>query len=423
MEEWKKYKIGDIGKVITGKTPKTNVEKNYGGNIPFLTPSDDLSQKYAPKTAKTLTKLGLLEVKNCLLPPDSVCVSCIGSDLGKVVMLQRETVTNQQFNSIIPKKEYDPNFIYYIMNIIGRELNFLSKTSTAVPIINKSVFSNYTVHIPSLELQKQIADILSVLDDKIALNTRINDNLEQQAQALYKSWFVDFEPFKDRKFVDSEVGEIPKDWRVGTFSDIIFSTVSGDWGKDIEIGNHSQKVFCIRGADIPDIKTGNNGKMPLRYILSKNFENKALTNNDIVVEISGGSPTQSTGRVCRISNELLCKYDNALICTNFCKALKSQKNYSQYIYYCWADLYKKGIMFSYENGTTGIKNLDLSGLIEKEPILIPPHEIISEFSLNMDIINRQIIHNGIENEKLSILRDSLLPQLMSGEIKISDLNS
>ena len=223
MEEWKKYKIGDIGKVITGKTPKTNVEKNYGGNIPFLTPSDDLSQKYAPKTAKTLTKLGLLEVKNCLLPPDSVCVSCIGSDLGKVVMLQRETVTNQQFNSIIPKKEYDPNFIYYIMNIIGRELNFLSKTSTAVPIINKSVFSNYTVHIPSLELQKQIADILSVLDDKIALNTRINDNLEQQAQALYKSWFVDFEPFKGGKFVDSELGEIPEGFSVIKVGDICSS--------------------------------------------------------------------------------------------------------------------------------------------------------------------------------------------------------
>jgi len=179
--ELKKIHISDIGKVVTGKTPRTSVAENYGGDIPFLTPSDNLSHKSAPKTIKTLTKQGLNEVKNCLLPPQSVCVSCIGSDLGKVVMTVEPTVTNQQFNSIVPNENFNADFVYYLMSQVGKELNYLSKTSTAVPIINKSSFSNYEVEVPSLKVQEKIASILASLDSKIELNRRINDNLKATA--------------------------------------------------------------------------------------------------------------------------------------------------------------------------------------------------------------------------------------------------
>lgn len=182
--EIKKIHISDIGKIVTGKTPKTSVSENYGGNIPFLTPSDDLSCKSAPKATKTLTKQGLDEVKNCLLPPYSVCVSCIGSDLGKVVMTLEPTVTNQQFNSIIPSEEFDANFVYYLMTLVGRELNYLSKTSTAVPIINKSSFSNYEVEVPNLKTQRKIASILSSIDAKIELNRALNQNLPTLGRSL-----------------------------------------------------------------------------------------------------------------------------------------------------------------------------------------------------------------------------------------------
>ena len=177
MEEWKTIHISDIGKIVTGKTPRTSIAENYGGRIPFLTPSDDLSGKYAPHSAKTLTNLGLAEVKNCLLPDHAICVSCIGSDLGKVVMTKQPTVTNQQFNSIIPNADFDPDFVYYLMTIVGKKLNYLSKTSTAVPIVNKSSFSAFEVSVPPLHEQKRIARILSSFDDIIALNNRINHNL------------------------------------------------------------------------------------------------------------------------------------------------------------------------------------------------------------------------------------------------------
>ena len=178
MGIWRSVKVGDLGKVVTGKTPKTSIADNYGGAIPFLTPSDDMSIKFVRHTAKTLTEKGLSEVKKALLPPDTVCVSCIGSELGKVVITTDSTVTNQQINSIIVDQEqFDVSFVYYAMLILGKELNFISKTSTAVPIVNKSSFSSYEIKCPALEQQKLISSILSSLDGKIECNRKINDNL------------------------------------------------------------------------------------------------------------------------------------------------------------------------------------------------------------------------------------------------------
>jgi type I restriction enzyme S subunit len=289
--------------------------------------------------------------------------------------------------------------------------------------INAKTYGEMPIDLPPIETQNRIVSILKSLDDKIELNKRINDNLEQQAQALFKSWFVDFEPFKDGKFVDSELGMIPEGWKVGTFSDIILSTIGGDWGKDSLLGNYSKEVFCIRGADIPEIRKGNKGKMPTRFILEKNYLSKALEPDNIVVEISGGSPTQSTGRICIISDELKQKYNNSLICTNFCRAIKPYNGYASYIYYLWDMLYNKGVMFLYENGTTGIKNFDINGFIEKEQIIIPTKEVTERFAHTIELLSKQIQQKGTETESLVNIRDSLLPKLMSGELKIKDLNN
>lgn len=178
MTKWKKVKVHELGRIVTGKTPKTSDRENYGGNIPFLTPSDDMSVKYVFNTGKTLTEKGKISVKGAIIPKDSVCVSCIGSDLGKVVITTRETVTNQQINSIVVnEKRFDRDFVYYAMLVLGKELNFHSKTSTAVPIVNKTSFSNYEIACPNIEVQKKIATILSSFDDKIKENEAINKKL------------------------------------------------------------------------------------------------------------------------------------------------------------------------------------------------------------------------------------------------------
>ena len=236
---------------------------------------------------------------------------------------------------------------------------------------------------------------------------KVNDNLQQQAKSLFKKWFID-NP-------DAAL------WQEGTFSDLIEKTISGDWGKDTPSGNNTEMVYCIRGADIPEVRTGNKGKMPTRYILPKNYASKQLVNGDIVVEISGGSPTQSTGRAAAISAPLLARYDKGMVCTNFCKALKPITGYSMYVYHYWQYLYDQGVFFSYENGTTGIKNLDISGFLETEPISIAPEKLVKKFDTFCQAVFSKIYANGLENEQLALVRDTLLPKLMSGEIDVSGI--
>jgi type I restriction enzyme S subunit len=233
------------------------------------------------------------------------------------------------------------------------------------------------------------------------------------AQTIFKSWFVDFEPWG---------GVMPDRWSEGTFSDVISATLGGDWGKEKPLGNDTKAVYCIRGADIPDVKIGNKGKMPIRYIHPKNYIAKRLTDGDIVIEISGGSPVQSTGRCTLITQSLLDRYELDLICTNFCKTVKPFTGYSSFIYFYMKYLYDQNVMFSYENGTTGIKNLDISGFLETEPIVIPPVEVIFQFADVIGMFIDVIYANGLENERLTTLRDTLLPRLMSGELSVADLS-
>ena len=232
--------------------------------------------------------------------------------------------------------------------------------------------------------------------------------MQEQAKTIFKEWFINN---PDSKF-----------WPNGTFSDLIISTLGGDWGKEEETGNYIEQVYCIRGADIPEVKAGNKGKMPTRFILPKNYANKKLVAGDIIVEISGGSPMQSTGRIASISQSLLDRYDKVMVCTNFCRALKPKPGYSMFIYYYWQYLYDKGVFFLYENGTTGIKNLDINGFLENEEIILPPIEFINKFEDFCQSIFAQIFKNGISTEKLSEIRDALLPKLISGEIDVSDLD-
>ena len=235
----------------------------------------------------------------------------------------------------------------------------------------------------------------------------LNKNLEQQAQTMFKKWFID--------------NPDNKEWKRGTFSELITSTLNGDWGKKSPLGNSIEKVYCIRGADIPDVKSGNKGKMPIRYILPKNYTNKQLSDGDIVVEISGGSPTQSTGRCTAITQSLLDRYDSGMVCTNFCKAIKPLEGYSMFIYYYWQYLYDRKVFFLYENGTTGIKNLDFSGFLESEIIIIPPIDKVQKFNDYCRTIFDQVFANGKQTEQLELIRDTLLPKLMSGELDVSNI--
>lgn len=303
----------------------------------------------------------------------------------------------------------DPQFVYYLATSPAfRNIAIKSMVgSSGRQRVQQGVLDELELTVPPLKEQQKIGELLALMDQKIAINNKINDNLQQQLSAIFREWFID----------TSESAEWPR----GTFADLIDRTISGDWGKDAPTGNYTEMVYCIRGADIPEVKAGNKGKMPTRFILPKNYAAKKLVDGDIVVEISGGSPTQSTGRAAPVSESLLGRYDRGMVCTNFCKAIKPKQGYSMFVYHYWQHLYNAGVFFGYENGTTGIKNLDISGFIETEEIVIPPVEITSRFDAVCQSIANMVYANGLENERLANVRDVLLPRLMSGEIDVASI--
>lgn len=382
MTTWKTYKISDIGRIVTGKTPKTSIQENYGGDIPFLTPSDDLSGKYSPKTSKTLTQVGLSEVKNCLLPANSICVSCIGSDLGKVVKVTQPTVTNQQFNSIIPNCDFDADFVYYLMTIVGKQLNYLSKTSTAVPIINKTQFSNFEVRVPSLEEQRRIAGILSAIDDKIENNRRINTNLELQAQALYKQWFVD---------------NHSDDWEMKSLSDLM-GYQGGSQPPASEFIDKPQDGY-VRFVQIRDYASNTH---PTYIPIAK--KNKLCNKKDIMIARYGAS----LGRICF---GLDGAYNVALA-----KVKPLENHYKEFLRcYLSSNEFYNGINMKGNRAVqAGFNQSDINSFT----ISCPKEDVFVAFeNIASKIFDKRLLLQQ-ENETLVTLRDTLLPKLMNGEIKL-----
>ena len=393
MGEWKSFQVGEIGKVITGKTPKTSISDNYGGYIPFLTPSDDMSVKYVRKTAKTLTEKGLSEVKNAILPANSVCVSCIGSDLGKVVITTRPTVTNQQINSIVvDEARFEISFVYYAMRILGKKLNFISKTSTAVPIVNKSSFSSYEIECPSLKEQKQIAAVLSVLDAKIECNRMINDNLEQQAQAFFQELFID---------------NAGPEWVLGTISDLgavvggstpskakpeYYTETGIAWITPKDLSINKSKFISHGENDITELGLKNSSAtiMPEGTVL---FSSRAPIG---YIAIAAGEVTTNQG---------------------FKSIIPKPEIGTAFVYY-----FLKYNLPIIEGMASGSTFKEVSGSTMKGvPAVIPDSDTITRFNDFCTPIFAQQRILEEQNQSLAALRDNLLPKLMSGEIHVSGI--
>ncbi len=193
MSEWKEYKLGQLGVVITGKTPSKNNPEDWGDSMPFITPSDYKNyRKMASKSERYLSIEGINRLLNKIIPEKSILVTCIGSDMGKIVMNAVPVITNQQINSIIPNKSIiDSDFLYYLLVEMYETLRMYGGDGTAIPILNKGDFENIRVEIPSLPEQRAIASVLSSLDDKIDLLHRENKTLEAMAETLFRQWFIE----------------------------------------------------------------------------------------------------------------------------------------------------------------------------------------------------------------------------------------
>ena len=318
---------------------------------------------------------------------------------------------------------------YFIQSPLGQKSITRNNSGSTVSGISAKTFKNIKILIPDLENQQAISKFLLTIDQKIQINNQINQELEAMAKTLYDYWFVQFDfPDQNGKPYKSSGGkmvynpelkrEIPEGWGVTTFSSWISDNKTGDWGKETSEGNYTLEVDCIRGADINGLSGNGKTDMPTRFILEKN-KNKLLTDFDIVIEISGGSPTQSTGRIVGISENVLNRFDLPLICSNFCKAvsLKEQETFYNFVYE-WKNLYDNDVLFSWEGKTSGIKNLLFDSFVTNYHIAQPPIGLMEQFFDYAYSVDRKIQLLLKQNQELTQLRDWFLPMLMNGQVKV-----
>lgn len=397
MNKWKPHKLSEIGSVVGGATPSTTVDAYYNGDIPWLTPKDlsDFHERYIERGERNITKSGLNSCSAQLLPAGSVLFSS-RAPIGYVAIAKNPIATNQGFKSIIPNPEkVDSLFLYYLLKYNKDNIEAMG-SGTTFKEVSGATMKNIEVYLPEdLDEQRRIAEILGSLDDKIELNRRINANLEAQAQALFRSWFVDFEPFRDGPFVDSELGKIPQGWKVGdiyTYMDVIY----GAPYKSALFNTNKKGYPLIR---IRDLKT-----------YSPQFYTEEILPNTEYVDFGDIVAGMDAEFV-----PYIWKGEKGLLNQRVCKFIPKYDYVSKYYI---LSLIRPELEFvqSYKVGTT-VSHLGKSD-IDKFKVITPPTEIVKRFSCIVDSFHQQIIKLAKENLNLSALRDTMLPKLMAGEIAI-----
>ena len=385
----KEFRIEELAEVVSGGTPSTRISEYWHGNIVWLTPKDlsNSSKRWIYSSLTTITEAGLKNSATRMLPVNSVLLSS-RAPIGYLALAGKPLCTNQGFKSMICNTNYIlPEYLYYYLHTKVEDLNNISTGSTFKEL-SSSLLKNYVVSIHDLTTQQHIVDILGSIDEKI-------ENNQEKVDLLLKNLRLQF-------IVRFTKQELTKSTALSYF---ITETIGGDWGKETAQGNYSERVVCLRGADIPEIALGKNGDPPTRYILPKNLLTKQLAPWEIIVEISGGSPTQSTGRCALITSEMLSNYSTPIICTNFCRAIRCKNpQFAAYVYSLLIAMYNNNLFFNYENGTTGIKNLDLSSILEKEYVYLPSEDELESFYRFTSKTYKQIEQHKAENNKLNELK-------------------
>jgi type I restriction enzyme S subunit len=419
-------------RISSGLTPlRSNPEFWNNGTIPWLK-TEQLGEKYIHDTTEYISMAALEKTSIKVLPKNTLSIAMYGEGKtrGNVSIIKKPMTTNQACCNVeIDSSVADYEFIYYFLKTQYNELRNLA--AGVRKNLNSSDIKNFKVRLPYTKVaQSKIASVLSALDAKIEINNRINAELEAMAKTLYDYWFVQFDfpdangkPYKTAggkmQYHPTLKREIPAGWDVGTLSNWIENDKTGDWGKESPEGNYTLLVDCIRGTDINGLNRSVSLNPPSRYILEKN-SNKLLQPYDFIIEISGGSPTQSTGRMAYLTEETLGRFSNPIICSNFCKAISlKDNNYFYNFAYLWNSIYSDGVLFGWEGKTSGIKNLLFDAFVSKHYVCMPPIELAKKFHTFVAPLNKQKQTLLKENLKLIELRDWLLPMLMNGQVTVA----
>lgn len=409
----KMKKLSEMGDIISGGTPKTKISNYWNGEIPWLTPKDLSGYKYMyiDQGERSITEEGLANSSAKLLPKGAILFTS-RAPIGYTAIANRELATNQGFKSIIVNDNHHNIFIYYLLKNNIEYIESLSNGSTFKEI-SGSVMKSLEFEVPSLNEQKAIAHILSTLDEKIEVNNRINKTLEEMAQAIFKHWFVDFEfpnedgePYKSSggEMVPSELGPIPKGWEVGTLQDL------GDIVGGGTPSRKKEEYFVSKGIPWITPKDLSNNKNKYIYKGENDISELGLKNSSAKIVPKGTVLFSSRAPIGYIAVAAVDVTTNQGF-----KSIVPREIYgSEYVY---QELRNKTELISNRASGSTFKEISGSGLKSIETVL-PSKELVREFNTIVNPLSNKIKANEKEIDALTEIRDTLLPKLMSGEIRV-----
>lgn len=411
--EWKEVRLGDVcTRVCSGGTPKSTNLSYYGGKIPWLNTKEiDFNRIYS--TEKTITDSGLNNSSAKWIVPNTVTVAMYGATAGKSCIVKVPMTTNQACcNLTINDEVADYEFVYYSLKNDYTTLASLANGG-AQQNLNAQIIKDYVLQMPSLADQRRIASILSSLDRKIELNNKINADLEEMAQAIFKNWFVDFEPFKNGKFVDSELGMIPEGWKVSQIADIphILENGKRPKGGAVEKGIPSVGAEHVKGMCTYDYSK-------TKYInceFAAKLKTGKINGYELMIYKDGGKPGYFIPNFSIFGEGY--PFENCYLNEHVFKLdFDGNKEFNIFCYF----FFKTEQIMSYFNAQgakaaiPGINKKDVENIY----IFSPDNESVIKFGEFAYPLFKQMLKNAIENRTLSLLRDTLLPRLMSGEIEV-----
>ena len=384
MTEWIERKISDIGTVVGGATPSTKKPENYDdGDIAWITPKDlsTFTGRYIERGERNITEIGLKSCSTQMLPKNTVLFSS-RAPIGYVAIAANEVCTNQGFKSVVPNENTDPLFLFYLLKYNRDKIEGMG-SGTTFKEVSGNTMKNIVVNIPNdKSVQEKIANILGSIDDKIEKNEQINNNLEQQAQAIYQRMFID---------------NASSDWEEGTLSDIADITMgqSPSGSSYNEDGNGT--IFFQGLAEF-------GFRFPTVRLYTTEPKRMACTNDTLMSVRAPVGDLNVSHTDCCIGRGLA--------------AIHSKNNHQSFVLYTMFSLKKQLDVFNGEGTVFGsINRISLNDM----PLIIPSSDKLDEFEALVAPMDAAIRNNYDEICRLEQLRDSLLPKLMSGELDVSDI--
>jgi len=427
--KFEKKRLGDIAQIIGGGTPSTKVSEYWDGDIAWLTPKDlsSFDGIYVARGSRSVTEAGLAASSAKMLPKASVLYTS-RAPIGYVAIAEGAISTNQGFKSLVLKEGYVPEFLFYLLKASKTEIESHASGGTFAEISAKA-FSDVELYFPPTKYQSKVADILLGLDEKIQTNKQLSKTLEDIAQTIFKSWFIDFDPVKAKmagekpvgmdaataalfpdSMEDSELGFIPTAWAVRELGDVLLTIESGKRpkGGSQSSGVPSLGAESIRGLGEFDFSS----TKFIPHVFYAGMPTGKVKPFDVLIYKDGagaGSYVSMFG-----GNFPFAEY----AINEHVFLLRANQIPQSYLYF-WMNLdSQKRLMveLAQKSAQPGLNQKDMKSI----STLVPSTEILNTFDNLMKPFIAQIMSNSAENQTLSKIRDALLPRLISGELQIPE---